>query len=261
MRFLLFSPKFQLLFQASAWLLGIWKQLLLTQITAPAEHVLPEGSTPLHALFIHLGLSWDLMLNSDKLLLLPTAEPGSVLPSCPFGSLALQPVALCLLGRFPSCPSPALVLLNLYLIVFRPFLRFVNIISNSSLVFPGTRSLPPSSECSTWALCQVPDDQHSPGWGARGLAGETPVSQCVGKPLADSPILWLACTVASEISSGAQGIVLLLTVSIISKDWMRDHERANRLKLPGEGADESQYTPQSPPMWLHDPRVQALSHR
>lgn len=49
--------------------------------------------------------------------------------------------------------------------------------------------------------------------------------------------------------------MFLLTVSILSKEWMRDQTKVNRLcscMWPGEGANELHYTPQSPPMWPHD---------
>lgn len=69
---------------------------------------------------------------------------------------------------------------------------------------------------------------------------------------------------ASEVSTGAQGIVLLLTVSIICRDWMRDHWGEKRLcscMWPDEGADEHYNTPQSPPVWPHASHVQAVSCR
>lgn len=135
MRLLLPFPTSWLLFPTAACLLGIWNpgfyvhsllRVLCRPITLCTRPVLP----------------WAM-----SVVTLPTAHPLTLPSGCSLGASAPRASPALLACPFESDR-----------IVFRPFLRFVNIISNSSPGFSSPRNLPLPSERSVWALCQDPAD-------------------------------------------------------------------------------------------------------
>lgn len=196
-------------------------------------------------------------------MVLPTADDGSALPPACLAALPSGCSPSTRLGRFAFRPSPALGTcpFELYLIVFRPFLRFVNIISYSSPVFPSTCSFPPSSECSAWALCQAPAAQHSPGMAGLGASRGTPSPDLIVSPWLISLSCQLACMVGSEVGTLEPGILGFswLLASNPTAECGSTRGKTGSAVACGRVEAEPRCMPQSPSLWPYAPHAQACS--